>query len=363
MMANTSTWLDDIHSRLRDPLRVAREAISIGHRVVAYAGRDVPVELILAAHALPIRLCGITEATPHANHYLESAFTPEARAICEQWLRGDLDQIDAVVFSRSDDAAQRLYYYLCELRRSHRAHGPTPILFDVATIARATSVENTLAATKALASELHSDYAALPASVARYQARMDILHRLHTVRRSRSLRGSDAFSVLHAADLNWREEFDRNLVRYLDNTDGFSSRVRLLFAGNTPPDNRFHLAVEQAGGNIVYELTEHRHAATTIGMDAIVDIAHRHHQGATLSQQMRASPALLVETARESDAQAVILWAIEEDGALPWEISRQVNALHAAGIPVLSLTRQAWLAEQHTLTQVSTFVASLSKPS
>jgi len=363
-MADTTSWLDDIRALLRDPLRVARTVASSGQRVVAYAGGDVPVELILAAGALPLRLYGTAAATPLADRYLESAFTPESRALCEQWLRGDLDNIDTVIFSRSDDASQRLYYYLCELQRGQRTQGPTPLLFDVATIARGTSVDNTLIATKRLASQLQSDYSALPISASRYRTRMEILDRLRTLRRAaNSLRGSDAFSVLRAADLDWRDEFDKHLVQYLDNVAGFSPLARVLFAGNTPPDNRFHVAAEQAGGNIVGELTEHRHAMTMIGSDVIGDIAHRHHQGATIAQQMRTSPSLLVNRAREVNAQGVIVWAIEEDGALPWEIARQVNALRGAGIPTLSLTRQAWLAGQDTLAQVSAFVASLSEPS
>ena len=34
-----------------------------------------------------------------------------------QWLQGDLDHLEAVVFARGDDSGQRLYYYLCELQR------------------------------------------------------------------------------------------------------------------------------------------------------------------------------------------------------------------------------------------------------
>ena len=366
-MVDIPSWLDDIRALHCDPLRVARAVAASGQpgsgqRVVAYAGCDVPVELILAAQAFPVRLCGIAEATPLADRYLESAFTPEARSICEQWLRGDLNFIDAVIFPRSDDAMQRLYYYLCELQRSYRTQGPTPLLFDVATITRATSVDNTLTATQRLAGELRTDDTALRNSVTRYQMRMEILERLCAMRVApQALRGSDAFLLSRTAGLDWREKFDTNLVRYLDNAEGFSSRARVLFAGNTPPDHRFHLAVEQASGNIVCELTEHRHAVSKIGADVIADIAHRHHRGATISQQMRALPTLLVDVAREVNAQGVVLWAIEEDGALPWEIARQVNALHSAGMPTLSLTRQAWQADQDTLAQVSTFVASLSK--
>src|SRR5262245_35237078 len=132
MTADTA-FASHIDRLLRDPLLCVRDK-SASVRVVGYVG-DVPVELILAAKALPIRLRGLAGAsTPLADRYLESAFSPEVRAIAELWLSGQLDDIQSVVFPRSNDSAQRLYYYLCELQRTGRCAGPRPLLFDVATL-------------------------------------------------------------------------------------------------------------------------------------------------------------------------------------------------------------------------------------
>ena len=361
-MTDITAWLEDIRSLLNDPLRVARDTAASGQLVIGYVSRDVPIELILAAQAYPVRLWTVTEGdTWAADNYLESGFTPEARSVCEQWLCGDLDFIDAVIFPRSNDAMQRLYYYLCELQRCGRAHGPTPLMFDVSTIARPTSAAHTLAAIKQLARVLQIKTSAIHASAARHQQRIAMLDQLSAARiASPSLRGSDAFSIQCAADLDWRENFDKQLAQYLETGQRFSSRKRVLFAGNMPPDARFHLAIEQSGGNIVREYIEHRHPRLTVTPDILADMAQRHHRGATLAQQMLACSSLLVNATREVNAHGVVLWAIEEDETLPWEISRQAASLRAANIPVLVLARQAWRAEEPVLAQVSAFVDSLN---
>jgi len=330
--------------------------------VIGYVSRDIPIELLLASNALPVRLRALTEAdTSAADRYLESGFTPESRSICEQWLRGDLDFIASVIFPRSQDAAQRLYYYLSELQRCGRAKGPAPLMFDVSVIARPTSFDHTLSAIKQLANTLKIDAAAVSASSARYKKRMELLEQLSAIRlASPSLRGSDAFSIQCAADLDWRESFDVQLAQYIDNAPRFASRKRILFAGNMPPDARLHLAIEQAGGNVIREYIEHRHPQVMSSADILADIARRHHRGATISQQMLSSSTLLVDATREVNAHGVVLWAIEEDETLPWEISRQAAALRASNIPVLVLSRQAWRAQQAVIAQVGAFVDSLN---
>jgi len=359
-MTELTSWLDDIRALLDDPLSVARDAAASGQLVIGYVGRDVPIELVLASQACPVRLWGLTDTDTSADCYLETAFTPESRSICEQWLCGDLDFIDAVVFPRSNDAAQRLYYYLCELQRCGRTHGPTPLMFDVSTIERSTSFDHTLAATKRLARALQIDVSSLSSSIARFQKRGDVLNKVMESRMTPdALRGSEAFTVLCAADLDWRETFDRQIEQHLGTAPRIVSQRRVLFAGNMPPDSRIHLAVEQSGGNIVRELIEHHHNDLIIGPDILADIARRHHQGATLAQQMLASSTLLVDAAREANAQGVIIWAIEEDETLPWEIPRQAATLRTAGMPVLVLSRQAWRADEAVLAQISEFVASL----
>jgi hypothetical protein len=137
-----TTHASSLTTLIDDPLQVARAEARDGSRVIGYVGNDVPVALIMASGALPLRLRGGTHAgTARADQYLESAYSPESRGVAEQWLSGELDFIEAVVFPRTDDSAQRLYYYLCELQRRGLCAGPRPLLYDVANLARPMSAE------------------------------------------------------------------------------------------------------------------------------------------------------------------------------------------------------------------------------
>ncbi|HEY6126459.1 MAG TPA: hypothetical protein VIV63_17525, partial [Steroidobacteraceae bacterium] len=65
------------------------------------------------------------------------------------------------------------------------------------------------------------------------------------------------------------------------------------------------------------------------------------------------------ERARQAHVDAVVLWLIEEDEALPWEIARQMRSLADARIPALLLSRQSWRAGETALNQVKLFVETL----
>ena len=145
-------------------------------RTIGYVGHDVPVELILAAGAIPTAIEGRSDqSTPHADRYLEATFLPASRSIAEQWLNGELEDLEAVIFSRSDDSAQRLYYYLCELQRRGLCGGPKPLLYDIASCNRASSLSHTIASTRHLARELGASDDALTSAVQRVRERMELL--------------------------------------------------------------------------------------------------------------------------------------------------------------------------------------------
>jgi hypothetical protein len=133
-----------VEDTLRDPLAAARAHAQAGGRVIGYVGAEVPVELIVASGAFALRVPSFAQAgTPMAGRYLESSFSPDIRSIAEQYLQGTLDFLDAIIFPRSNDSAQRLYYYLCELRSRGLVDGPNPLIYDLAKIPRATSLRHT----------------------------------------------------------------------------------------------------------------------------------------------------------------------------------------------------------------------------
>jgi hypothetical protein len=323
-------------------------------RVIGYVGAESPVELIIAADALPLRLRGLVDgATPHADEYLERSFVPQSRSIAEQWLTGALDFLEAVVFPRSDDSAQRLYYYMCELRRRKRCGGPEPLLYDIAAIERSTSREYTIEATRRLASSLRVQESKLADAIQRVARREALIQRATAADHL----GSAAFRLARASSCDWHESFDAALAAHV--VPPAAQRKRLILAGSSPPDDRLHLAVEAGGGTIARTLTEATPPAIGAATNVWESIAERYRHTLSPALSMRLSSQWLVDQARETHASGAILWLIEEDEALPWEVAAQVRALESARIPVLNLTRQAWRASPVTLDAVREFAASL----
>jgi hypothetical protein len=360
MNPESPQFLQHVQRLLDDPLAAARDAAQSGSRVIGYVGNDIPVSLILAANALPVRLRGIAgRPAPRAAQFLESAHLPEMRDIVEQWLAGALDFLDAVVLPRSDDSAQRVYYYLCELQRRRIGGGPRPLLYDVASLARASSRDYTLESTRRLARDLGSSDSLLEQSMLRASQRETLLGQI----RSRCalpapLPGSAAMRVCRAAGCDWREAFDAAAAPWVASAPALPAPRRIVLAGDAAPTDAVHRAIEAAGGNVVLEWTESQGIATPPGGDALAAIATQFHERRGPVLAMRENPRWLAEGVEVANADAVVLWLIEEDEALPWEIARQVRNL-GDSTPVLLLSRQGWEITADALSRVREFVGGL----
>lgn len=352
-----------------DPLHHARQHALGGGRVIGLIGAEVPVELILAADAMPVVLPGFAdEATPQADRYLEPSFTPHLRSITEQWLRGRFDFMEAVIFTRGDDSAQRCYYYLCELRRCGLSRGPTPLIFDIAKIPRASSLAHTEAAVRALAQALSSDGALLREGMAARDRRRSLFIRLGERRRSpHPPFGSECERLLRLADTVPAERFDRELADWLGGEFPQHDGPRVLLAGTTPPDGRLHEAVERAGGCIIGEFddTGLDRLGPVIGQcsDPIASLAHHYHSLGHGPRGFRDRVSSLVSRAVECAADGVVSWLIEEDEASTWHVPASLAALSAARIPVLSLARRRWDGRDGALEEVVSFTHGLRKRS
>lgn len=355
-----STFDEYIPGRFTQPLAAARAEHARGRRIVGYLGDDVPVELILAANALPLRLDVVPGATLLADRYLESSFGPMYRSYLEQWLRGDFDFIETIVFPRSNDSAQRLYYYVCELQRRGVCKGPTPLIFDMARIARATSRAHTSAAADSLASALKTDRFALAAAAKRIGDRVGIARRLGSLRTgSIALAGSDVMQAWRALQLDWTASFERTVLEWSSVAQRRQFSRRIVLAGSTPPDERIHRAVEAGDGNVVDEFFDGsmsqsiaRWTSDAASVDAIAD-AYR--DARSTDNCWLHQPDALVERVRERVAHAVILWLVEEDEGIVWEVPHQIERLRRAGIAVLGLTRQRWDADADVLARITKF--------
>ena len=351
---------------LNDPMGPARRRAKAGERVVSCVGVDVPLELVTAAAAHAVRLPARIEAqTPRADRYLESSFAPALRSITEQWLSGAYDILDAVVLSRSDDGAQRLYYYLCELQRRTLAGGPRVLLYDIAKIPRARSERHTLDATAQLARELGASIAALPQAIAVRNRRRELYRELALCRQGASPPpGTAVERALRASDLDDPARFDEALSRWIRETRAIRTGPRLLLAGSTPPDERLHAEVERAGGCVVGEFGDHSvhqlgEPIPSAEVNPLECLARHYH---ALRQSPRAffdRAAGITEQARRGRADGVVLWLIEEDESLAWDVPVIQRKLASEGIALLTLTRCRWDASDGALDRVRQFVADL----
>ena len=321
--------MNTIDTLLADPLSAVRAAA----HPVGFVGLDIPLEVLTANDYAACHLpWDRAVPTPRADRWLESGFGPWTRRILEDWAEGRFDLFEHVVFTRGDDNAQRLYYYVCELQRRGEIKGPKPLIFDVAYVRRATSVERTRKAVADLSA--HLGVAAADLAIVQVNTRRAALAALQASRQ---------------ADGPFYERLARaSLFGDVTATPPSSTaRHRFLLAGTPPPDGRLHQAVEDAGASIIAET--HERNLSWLGQHVAEDgeplraVADSIYGRTTGARTFGDRGQRLVAAARDAQADAVLIWLIEEEESEVWHVPAQRAALAAAGIPALVLTRRAWL--------------------
>ncbi|WP_161965806.1 2-hydroxyacyl-CoA dehydratase family protein [Steroidobacter cummioxidans] len=356
-----------LNSALSDPLHAARS-----QRAIGLLGWNVPVELLLAADAVPVQL----NALPHSDHtvladrYLEPSFSAQSRVVADRWLAGDLDGLEAVIFSRSDDSAQRLYYYLCELQRVGECKGPEPLLYDLARIRRETSLAHTIESTRALATAVRADESRLMAEIERVVARERLLGELTKLRVGDAVPlGCDAYRIVRGARTQWSTELDESLQQWLSGPATVEPRKRVLLVGSVPSDDHVHHAIESDGVVVVGEINEASSPASLPASavttryvslsNPVETIARRCYDQTNAIGTLLQSPADLVKAARALRVDGVIVWMLATDTGLAWEAPQMERALREAALPTLMLTSQPQTLSNEALTLIAQFRRAL----
>lgn len=271
--------------------------------MIATVGPCLPSDLLEATgrHAGPLPW-RVDRPTPQADTWLESMFPKWAKSILEDWAEGAFDALSAVVFSRADDAAQRLYYYICELQRRGLIGGPRPMIFDVAKIPRASSEAHTIDAVRRLAAELDLDDATLETGIV-------------ATNRKRGSAPADP-----------------------------AGRTCLI-VGTPPPQRLLHVAVLGAGfipvGRTLAELWSNAGAEVPEATgDPCAAIGRQVHGRADDRRGFGDVAQSAAQLARRCNADAAVLWYGEEDEARVWEVPRVRQALADEGLPLLIMTRR-----------------------
>lgn len=274
--------------------------------MIAYAGPNLPHDLFEATGRTVGPLSWtIDRPMPAADRWLESKFAPWTRSVLQDWADGALDHLEAVIFSRADDSAQRLYYYLCELRRAKSMGGPEPLMLDIAKIARESSVARTEAALRKLGDRLGVESAALSAAIVGGNAK-----------RGRAGPGSGSAGPV------------------------------CLIAGSPLPDDRMHKIFAQrgwcaVGRTLADEWTDRGPLVDETG-DPFAALARQLNARHLDTRGFSDRSARLVQQARDVGAKAALLWLIEEDDTSVWHLPALRAALTREGLPVQVATRRDW---------------------
>lgn len=289
---------------------------------IASVGPNLPLPVLQATgrYGGPLRI-DLDRDVVEAGGWLESKFAPWAPLVLQAWADGAYDSLERVVFSRADDTAQRLYYYVCELQRRGRIGGPQAVICDIAMIPRASSRERTAQKVRELADMLGVDDDALERAIA-------------------ASNDERACGSERAAD-----------------------GAACLLAGSPTPDRRLHDAVEAAGfvafGRTLAEYWSGRGPIESGTGDPATAIAVSLHEAAAGPRSFVDRSELLRKSLATVRARAAILWRIEEDEAQVWHLPAERRVLQESGVPHLVMTRRDWFARDGAIEEIADFLKGL----
>lgn len=335
---------------LTDREAAARAHKARGGKVVGYLTNTSPTELIVAAGAFPLQLAAGAIHTPLADRYMEDLFDPIVRAVFEGMLAGRYDFVDAVILPRTSDSVQRLYYYLCEIRRMGEAKVPEPLLFDLLHTPWYSSAEYNFSRITELKAGLERvtgtpvTDAALTSAIAAANARRVAMRSLVALRREGRVTGVQANRVFAAKGAMAGPDFDAALAAVLAAPGPVSEAPRVVIAGSPLDTCALHSLVEAAGGLVVGDFHEFGEPMigpeVEAGPDPLRALMAHYHRDVASSRTFPQSPKPLVDFAKACGASGVIFNFYAEEEALTWEYPAQRRALEAEGIATLCFEGQ-----------------------
>ena len=316
---------------------------------VGFAGRTVPRELIRAAGLVPVELRGDpTRATPLADQYMERLFDPAVRSIFQQLLEGKHAGLSAIVLPRSEDSLHRLYYYLCELRRTGMVPAlPQPVLYDLLRTPWPSSAAYNLARTGELCTVLGGFGAALSETklaeaFADRQARDRELEKLLTLRRTHHMASGDWRLLRDAAEIVPPQAFSEKISQLrLEKPRA----IRVLLAGSVLDDPALHEFLEAVGASVVADYTLRDRPARRSDGPAhppLESLSHYDHFAVPSARTYPSDANALAKAAKESGATHCISYLYAHEEGLSWDYPAEAAALAEAGIPVLALHDQPY---------------------
>jgi benzoyl-CoA reductase subunit C len=318
-----------------------------GQKIVGYLGAGVPVELILAAGLIPVRVGAFEPSTRAVDSYLEIGDSEIVAVLADALQSGGYDFLDYLIIGNSPTFNVTLFHFLREMRRGNPAM-TRPILYfheihhgDSAAI-RDYNVESC----RRLAQRLGS--AGLPPTVQSLQAAIEqtnacrqAIDQLGHLRRQHPPRLSGTQALMYMA--RWQTSISA-LPVHPENARDLGPRV--VFSGSDVGHFQHYALIEAAGCTIVADDHDWGEwalsAPTRLQSEPMHALAARYEQWPPRAgrwPRLRRIQAV-VELAVTSQAQGLVYWPSAEDQASAWDFPRLAAELARHGIAALDLGPQ-----------------------
>ncbi len=340
--------MDRMHAAYRDRHAFAKAAKANGRRVVGYLSNTVPVEVILAAGMVPVRVSGFpNDRVDLADRTMERFFPGRVRSIYDQVLRGALNFLDLLVIPRCEEAFLQLYYFLLEARRREpRRAMPEIYLFDLLQTPGKLTEEYDHDRVQAFRERIEKlgghpiGDEAIGDAIGAVDRSRRLLARLNELRVEEPprLSGLDMLRVVGAVEFLDRDDHSAD-VRELVSSElpPLSSGPRLAIKG-TPVDwDGLHQVVEECGAHIVFDdhswgdrLFEMRVPVNDAPIAALA-CAYRDRAISVRSYPQKALDAEFVAKVKRLRLDGVIFFLEEWDDTLGWDYPNQKRMLDDLG--------------------------------
>lgn len=376
MTSANAVAFEPLQAAYHHRLAAAQAARAGGLPVIGYVGNTVPVELILAAGGLPVRIAPEGGSTEIADRYVETVSDPELRWIFDAYCRGGLDMLSMLVVPRSTETQHKLYLSLREAQRiglASLADGRPPLwLYDLPHTQRPTSAAYGLERTRALWQALAQacgtacDEARLREAIALMNRQRAAVARLQALRDGGSVSGREALVAIGALRFLPPAEGAQRLEDWLA-AGGPSPRPagpRLLLRGVPAEHDRLHALIESLGAVIVAEDGDwgSREGATCAESPEgpLSAIAHHHASVVPCVRRHPADDAWFEQQLQRADIDAVLFHLPPPDDVHGWSYPSGRARAETAGKPSLRLRTDTRDAEA-TRPAIADFLATLRR--
>lgn len=355
--------LNPIQNIIADRRSQALHWKSQGGKVVGYLSNNIPLELIEAAGMMPFHLNGDpAQGTELADEFMEPAFDPITRAIFNSLLKGEFDFVDLIVLPRSNDAQQRLYYYICEIHRKFPNYNLPPVfLVDLLHSPRATTEKHNILKFKEFLAFLESfvdskiSDESLRESIHSYnniRAQLAEFNKFRAHENS-SLSSLDAYYVYSAVQSLNATDFSLAMEKILihlkttgNSTEASEKTKRFVLAGNGLDHPGFHHAMDKLGATIVgdYHSFGNHFLVTQIDTEKspIEAISEHYFRDTKSSRSFTLDPEEVVRFAKQQNATGILFHYLKKEEAITWQYPKQLSACKENGIKTLMLTDQEY---------------------